>query len=69
MYNRTVTVPYTITRVECTSPIEAEIVYMLAPQDLVGIPFSYNGNPVYVPSQYANITVIGGWYGTNTGNS
>ena len=68
MYNRTVTVPYTITRVECTSPIEAEIVYMLAPQDLVGIPFSYNGNPAFVPSQYANTPVIGGWYGTNTGN-
>ena len=68
MYNRTVTVPYTITRVLCTSPIEAELVYMLAPQDLVGIPFTYNGNPVYMPSQYANITVVGGWYGTNTGN-
>jgi iron complex transport system substrate-binding protein len=68
MYNRTDTVPYTITRVECTSPIEAEIVYMLAPQDLMGIPFSFNGNPSYVPSQYANIPVIGGWYGTNTGN-
>ena len=68
MYNRTVTVPYIITRVECTSPIEAEIVYMLAPQDLMGIPFSLNGNPEYASSQYANITVIGGWYGTNTGN-
>jgi iron complex transport system substrate-binding protein len=68
MYGRTVTVPTKITRVLCTSPIEMEIVYMLAPQDLVGLPFSYNGNPSYVPTQYANISVVGGWYGQQTGN-
>jgi iron complex transport system substrate-binding protein len=45
-----------------------EIVYMLAPDKLVGLPFSYNGNPAYVPAQYANITVVGGWYGSSTGN-
>ena len=38
---------------------------MLAPQDLVGIPFSYNGNPAFAAIfQYANTPVIGGWYGT-----
>ncbi len=68
MYGRTVTVPTTINRVLCTSPIEEEFVYMLAPNKLVGLPFTYNGNPAYVPDQYANITVVGGWYGTSTGN-
>jgi len=41
---------------------------MLAPDKLVGLPFSYNGNPAYVPAQYADITVVGGWYGQSTGN-
>jgi iron complex transport system substrate-binding protein len=68
MYGRTVTVPTKITRVLCTSPIEAEFVYMLAPDTLVGLPFTFNGNPAYVPAKYADITVVGGWYGTQTGN-
>jgi iron complex transport system substrate-binding protein len=41
---------------------------MLAPDVLVGIPFTFNGDPSYVPDEYANITVVGGWYGQNTGN-
>jgi iron complex transport system substrate-binding protein len=68
MYGRNLTVPATITRVLCTGPIETQIVYMLAPDKLVGLPFSYNGNPAYVPDQYADITIVGGWYGQQTGN-
>jgi iron complex transport system substrate-binding protein len=68
MYGRTITVPTNITRVLCTSPIEAEFVYMLAPDKLVGLPFTYNGNPAYVSPEYANITVVGGWYGLSSGN-
>ncbi len=68
MYGRNVTVPTTINRVLCTSPIEAEFVYMLAPDKLVGLPFTYNGNPAYVPDAYASISVVGGWYGQSTGN-
>ncbi len=68
MYGRTVTVPTTIHRVLCTGPIEAEFVYMIAPDMLAGIPFTFNGNPTYVPTQYANLTVVGGWFGQQTGN-
>ncbi|XHH09064.1 MAG: ABC transporter substrate-binding protein [Candidatus Bathyarchaeia archaeon] len=68
MYGRNVTVPTTITRVLCTGPIEAEFVYMIAPDKLAGIPFTFNGNPAYVPTQYANLTVVGGWFGQQTGN-
>jgi iron complex transport system substrate-binding protein len=68
MYNRTITVPAKITRVLCTSPIEAEFVYMLAPDTLVGLPFTFNGDPAYVPDEYASIPVVGGWYGKSTGN-
>jgi iron complex transport system substrate-binding protein len=68
MYGRTVTIPATVTRVLCTGPIEAEFVYMLAPDKLAGIPFTFNGNPAYVPDQYANLTVVGGWFGQQTGN-
>ncbi|MGD6934182.1 MAG: ABC transporter substrate-binding protein [Candidatus Bathyarchaeia archaeon] len=68
MYGRNVTIPTTITKVLCTGPIEAEFVYMLAPDKLAGIPFTFNGNPAYVPVQYANLTVVGGWFGQQTGN-
>jgi iron complex transport system substrate-binding protein len=68
MYGRNVTIPYTVTRVLCTGPIEAEFVYMIAPDKLAGIPFTFNGNPTYVSAQYANLTVVGGWFGQQTGN-
>ncbi|MCL2173568.1 MAG: ABC transporter substrate-binding protein, partial [Candidatus Bathyarchaeota archaeon] len=68
MYGRTLTVPTTITRVLCTSPIDMQIVYMIAPDKLVGLPFAFNGNPAYVPTKYADITIIGGWFGQQTGN-
>lgn len=68
MYGRNVTVPTKITRVLCTSPMEYEMVYMIAPETLVGMPYTFNGNPTYVPAQYTNLTVVGGWFGTSTGN-
>jgi iron complex transport system substrate-binding protein len=68
MYGRNLTVPTKVNRVLATSPIEMEIVYMLAPEKLVGLPFSYNGNPAYVATEYADIPVVGGWCGTQTGN-
>jgi iron complex transport system substrate-binding protein len=68
MYGRTIDVPAEVNRVLCTSPIEMQIVYMIAPEKLIGLPFSYNGNPAYVPAKYTNIAVVGGWFGQQTGN-
>jgi iron complex transport system substrate-binding protein len=45
-----------------------ELIYMLAPDKLAGFSFTFNGNPAYVPAQYTNLTVVGGWFGTQTGN-
>lgn len=58
--------PSTINRVLTLSPVEMELVYMLAPDKLVGLSFAWNGD--LVPDKYKNIPVVGGWFGTQTGN-
>jgi len=68
MYGRQVTVPTVINKVLCTSPIEMEMVYLLAPDKLAGLVFNYNGNPPLVQNKYTSLPLIGGWYGTTTGN-
>lgn len=68
MYGRQVTVPTVINRVVTTDPIEMELVYLLAPDKLVGLNFAFNGNPPLVPAKYASLPVVGGWFGTQTGN-
>jgi iron complex transport system substrate-binding protein len=68
MYGRTLTVPATINRILTSGPIEMELVYLLAPDKLAGLSFSFNGNPPLVPEKYKNLAVIGGWFGTQTGN-
>jgi iron complex transport system substrate-binding protein len=68
MYGRTLTIPSTINRVLTSGPIEMELVYLLVPDKLVGLSFSFNGNPPLVPDKCKNLTVIGGWFGTQTGN-
>ncbi len=68
MYGRTLTVPSTINRVLTSGPVEMEMVYLLAPDKLAGLSFTFNGNPPLVPEKYKNLAVIGGWFGTQTGN-
>ncbi len=64
---RQVTVPQPIESVFCTSPIGTNLMYMLAPDMLVG----WNVTPTdlekqYIPEQYREYIGLGGWYGKNT---
>jgi iron complex transport system substrate-binding protein len=68
MYGRTLTVPTTINTVLTAGPIEMELVYLLAPDKLSGLSFTFNGKPSLVPEKYASLPVVGGWFGTQTGN-
>jgi iron complex transport system substrate-binding protein len=78
MIGRNITVPYTINRVLCAGPMEMELVYMIAPEKLAGLSFTYNGagmsytpgEPLkpLVPEFMKPLPVVGGWFGTQTGN-
>lgn len=75
MTGRNVTVPTDITRVLTTGPVENELVYMLDPSVLAGLSFSYNGAPSagesmppLVPTNMTGLPIVGGWFGTQTGN-
>jgi len=61
------TIPAQIETVWCTSPAGTNLMYMLAPDMLVG----WNIRPTelekrYIPEQYRTITGLGGWFGKNT---
>jgi iron complex transport system substrate-binding protein len=45
-----------------------ELVYMLAPEKLAGMPFTFNGETPLVDAAYSSLPVVGGWFGTQTGN-
>jgi iron complex transport system substrate-binding protein len=65
--NRQVTIPDPIKTVWCVSPMGTNLMYMLAPDMLVG----WNITPTdlekrYIPEQYRDVTGMGGWYGKNT---
>lgn len=69
MTGRTVHVPGEINTVLATSPPVTNIIYMLAPDKLGG----WNSNLTddskkYMPEKYQNLTIVGGWFGTYTGN-
>lgn len=68
MFGRQVTVPTNITRVLTSGPVEMQLVYMLAPEKLAGLSFTFNGNPPLVPEIYTSLPVVGGWFGTQVGN-
>lgn len=68
MYGRNLTVPAAINRVLTSGPIEMQMVYLLAPDKLAGLSFTFNGNPALAPEKYKNLPVVGGWFGTQTGN-
>jgi iron complex transport system substrate-binding protein len=69
MAGREVTVPAEIESVLCTSPPSTMLVYMVAPDKLLG----WNSAPTeeskrYIPEPYASLPEIGGWFGKQTGN-
>jgi iron complex transport system substrate-binding protein len=75
MLGRNITIPTTINRVLTCGPIEMELVYMIAPDKLAGLSFTWNGGstdpsglPPLVPDKYTNLPIVGGWFGTQTGN-
>lgn len=69
MANRTLEIPAEINKVVATAPPMTTIIYMLAPEKLTGVNFQWTEDELkYVPSQYQNIPVVGGWFGTQDGN-
>jgi iron complex transport system substrate-binding protein len=62
-----VEVPDPIKTVFCVSPMGTNLMYMLAPEMMVG----WNITPTalekrYIPEKYRNVIGLGGWYGKNT---
>ena len=69
MINRTVQVPSGVGNVVATSPPMTTVLYMIAPDKLKAVNFQWNDDELkYVPSQYANLPVVGGWFGTQDGS-
>lgn len=69
MAGRTVTVPGTVNNVVATSPPMTTVLYMIAPDKLKAVNFQWTDDELkYVPSQYANYPVVGGWYGAQDGS-
>lgn len=69
MVGRTLIVPPSINRVACTSPPVTNLVYMLDPDRLIGWnSLTATNTTMYMPDKYKNLPIIGGWFGTTTGN-
>ena len=69
MAGRTVQIPASVNDVVATSPPMTTVIYMIAPEKLTAVNFQWTEDELkYVPSQYANLPVVGGWYGTQDGS-
>lgn len=69
MANRTLQIPASVDRVVSTSPSMTTIMYMLAPEKITGLNFAWNQyEEKYIPNQYRNLPVVGGWFGSQTGS-
>ena len=70
MANRTVNITSSVDRVVATSPPMTTIIYMLAPEKLVGVNFQWTDEELkYVSDQYKDtFPVVGGWFGSQDGN-
>jgi len=66
MLGREVTVPGTVSRVLSGTPPTTIIVFMLAPEKLLGWNFKPNG--ALISDKYRRLPVIGGWFGKKSGN-
>ena len=63
---RQVVIPAEIHRVISTCPTTTTIVYMLAPEKLLG--WNFKADTRNMPSRYAALPVVGGWFGPWSGN-
>jgi iron complex transport system substrate-binding protein len=62
-------IPSGVDNVIATSPPMTTVLYMIAPDKLKAVNFQWTDDELkYVPSQYANYPVVGGWYGTQDGS-
>ena len=69
MINRTVEVPSVVDNVVATSPPMTTVLYMIAPDKLKAVNFQWTDDELkYVPGQYADYPVVGGWYGAQDGS-
>ena len=69
MLNRSVQIPDGGGNVVATSPPMTTVIYMIAPEKLKAVNFQWTDDELkYVPSQYADYPVIGGWYGAQDGS-
>ena len=68
MVGRELVIPAVINKVLATGPVEMELVYLIAPDKLAGLCFTFNGDSPLVSEKYTSLPVIGGWFGTQTGN-
>ncbi len=65
MAGRTLDIPDPLTKVLGTSPPTTMLVYMIAPDVLLG----WNGNVTgFLPEKYRNLPSVGGWQGGKEGN-
>jgi iron complex transport system substrate-binding protein len=69
MIGRSLEIPASVNDVVATSPPMTTVLYMIAPYKLCAVNFQWNDAELkYIPSQYANLPVVGGWYGTQDGS-
>lgn len=69
MVGRTVQMPASVGNVVATSPPMTTVIYMIAPEKLTAVNFQWTDDELkYIPSQYAGLPVVGGWYGTQDGS-
>ena len=69
MLDRSVRVVTPVDSVIATSPTMTTVIYMIAPDKLKAVNFEWTQDELkYVPKEYQNYSVVGGWFGTNNGN-
>ena len=69
MINRTVELPSGVDNIVATSPPMTTVLYMIAPDKLKAVNFQWTDDELkYVPGEYENLPVVGGWYGTQDGS-
>ena len=69
MIGRSLEIPASVNSVVATSPPMTTVLYMIAPEKLKAVNFQWTDDELkYVPGQYANYPVVGGWYGTQDGS-
>lgn len=69
MVGRNVEIPASVSNVVATSPPMTTVLYMISPDKLKAVNFQWTDDELeYVPSQYQNFPVVGGWYGSQDGS-